>query len=128
MGLDPGNERYRLVKVAALVGLERFEDAENELKSMLLGGSAASSITNPSHVSGIGPDGVTNGIRSAVNGLGHRLMSSLWVVSALVVRTVSRFAALLNGLVARFSALLGLARVRLIRIVRLRDRGHRDAA
>ena len=128
LSLDPGNEKYRLVKVAALVGLERFEDAKNELKSILLNYSTSSSIVNSSHASNIGLNGIANGVKSTINGLGLRLMSSLWVTSALLVRTISHFAALLNGLMARFGALLGLAKVRLTRIIRLHDRDHRDAA
>ena len=128
LSLDPGNERYRLVKVAALVGLERFEDAKNELKSILPNYNASSSISNSSHASSIGPNGIANGVNPTVNGLGHRLMNYLWVVSVLLIRIVSYLAALFNGLVARFSALLGLARARLTRIIRLRGRGHRDAA
>ena len=122
LSLNPSNERYRLARIAALVGLERFEDAENELKLILLKNDVSSSIANSSHV-----NGVVGKVRLIVNRLSPRLMNFLQVASALLARVVNRLAELLNGLVARFTALLGLARAYLTRVVRLRDKDHRDA-
>ncbi|BDR92743.1 tetratricopeptide repeat protein [Vulcanisaeta souniana] len=115
--LDPGNERYRLAKVAALIGLERFEDAENELRSMPLSNQPRLSIVNARPVDDINFNSVTNRIRPIINELSAQLMRALRITWVLLVRVGGLLRVLLNRLVVRARVFLGSVRDRLVRII-----------
>ena len=128
LSLDPSNEQYRLVKAAALIGLERFEDAKNELMSVLLNNHPGFSAVNTNYVNSVSPNGTTNNIKVIINELSVQLLNALRFVSTLLARAINYLMPLLKQLIARVNTLLGVLKVNLTRVVRLRSRDNRGTA
>ncbi len=113
--LDPENERYRLVKVAVLIGLERFEEAENELRFLSPGRQVSPLIGGAKPMDGF--DGMTGRVKPIVDELGMQLIRALRTTWVLLVKVSGVLRVLINRLVVRARVFLGAVRDRLLRVI-----------
>ncbi|WP_054857181.1 tetratricopeptide repeat protein [Vulcanisaeta sp. JCM 16159] len=123
--LDPGNERYRLAKLAVLIGLERFEEAENELKALYLGRQPTPLMVGSKPMSGIGFNGNTNNVKLMINNTINNIINksrvlltrALRIVRVLLIKAGIMIGKSLDWAMAKAQLYLGATRARLAKAI-----------
>ncbi|ADN51804.1 tetratricopeptide repeat protein [Vulcanisaeta distributa] len=120
--LDPGNERYRLTKLAVLIGLERFEEAENELRALYIGRQQGPLVVGSNSNNGVGFNGSRDSVKPMIGRINVKELSALLMrmlrkARALLIRVGIVMGRLLDHLMAKARLYLGVVRARLAKAI-----------